>query len=158
MARKQTAALQRLISKLVIDGDCWRFTGALTGGYGVIGRGGRGAGNVYTHRLTYEHFIGPIPEGLDIDHLCRNRWCCNPRHLEAVPRIVNVARGLRGPGYGPRERSHCKWGHPYSGDNLVVTPKQRKCRACMREYGRRKAELARAAKTNQTNLVGTEIL
>lgn len=73
------------------ESGCWEFTGALNTGYGRIsGPGGR---LLYTHRLAYELLVGTIPEGMDLDHLCRNRACCNPDHLEPVTRRVNLLRG-----------------------------------------------------------------
>lgn len=72
---------------------CWIFLGARTkAGYGMVGRGRRGEGNVYVHRLMYEAFRGPIPDGLHLDHLCRVRECCNPDHLEAVTQAENNRR------------------------------------------------------------------
>jgi hypothetical protein len=77
--------------------DCWTWTGAKTkNGYGVIGRSGRGAGNALTHRVALELETGKkIPENRDVDHLCRNRLCCNPAHLEVVTRGENMRRGYR---------------------------------------------------------------
>lgn len=134
MPAKTLAAIDRLLPRVRTDGECWRFTGALSSsGYGVIGRGGRGTGTALTHRVTYEFFIGEVPAGLDLDHLCRNRWCCNPWHVEPVTRLVNVARGMRAPGYGPRERSHCPHGHEYSAENTWLRPDgSRRCKACTR--------------------------
>lgn len=147
MAPKIVPAIERLFPMVTADGDCWRFTGALnSGGYGVIGRGGRGAGNALVHRLTYEFFIGDIPEGLDIDHLCRNRWCCNPWHLDPVTRIVNVARGLRATGYGPRERTHCAQGHDFTPDNTWTRPNgARRCKACERHQSENRKSRKREA-------------
>ena len=127
-------AIERLLPRCVeTSGGCWVFEGARTEGYGVIGRGGRGEGNAYTHRVTYTYFIADIPEGLDLDHLCRNRACCNPWHLEPVTRLENVRRGLHGPGYGPRERTHCKHGHEFTPENTIQTARQRYCRTCRRQ-------------------------
>ena len=87
--------IDRILDRIGETPDgCWIFTGALSAaGYGVVSRGGRGEGNVFTHRATYEHFIAEIPAGLDLDHLCRVRACCNPWHLEPVTRKENVLRG-----------------------------------------------------------------
>jgi hypothetical protein len=72
--------------------QCWQWQGALdTGGYGNI----RYRSKLFlTHRIAYIHFNGPIPPGLEIDHLCRNRACCQPKHLEAVTRSENILRGI----------------------------------------------------------------
>lgn len=73
-------------------GDCWEWTGSLTqAGYGHMSVDGK---LDYTHRIVWELLVGPIPEGLVIDHLCRNRACCNPDHLEPVEQAVNVRRGI----------------------------------------------------------------
>lgn len=75
--------------------------------------------------------VGPIPEGMDLDHTCRNRGCVNPEHLEPVTTQVNTLRGI-GPTAENARKTHCKHGHPLEGDNLYVDPEgKRKCRACM---------------------------
>lgn len=87
--------MDRLREKVRVDPQttCHEFTGALTAaGYGLIGLGRRGEGGGYTHRLMYEHHNGPIPPGMHIDHLCSNRSCCNPAHLEAVTQAENNRR------------------------------------------------------------------
>lgn len=72
--------------------ECWPFTGAYRNGYGALGSGRRDEGIVYAHRVAYLDHVGPIPEGYQIDHLCRNRPCCNPQHLEAVTQLENLRR------------------------------------------------------------------
>lgn len=75
---------------------CWLWTAGDDGqGYGAYSAGGK---NVRAHRYVYQLLVGAIPEGMDLDHLCRRRRCCNPDHLEPVPPMVNRARGARGPG------------------------------------------------------------
>ena len=84
----------RFVDKILIGDGCWEWQGARSGnGYGTLGVDGR---TRLAHRLSYQHFIGPIPDGLDLDHLCRVRWCVNPRHLEPVTRSVNATRGETG--------------------------------------------------------------
>lgn len=83
--------LDRIMRKRELVGACWSFGGALTrAGYGVVGVELR---TVYVHRYVYERLVGPIPTGLVIDHLCRNRACFNPDHLEPVTQRENCLRG-----------------------------------------------------------------
>lgn len=98
--RLLSRAIVDLEGEPVIDGSpCWNWSGHINpGGYGEIGKPGHSNGHLLSHRVAYELYFGPIPSGLDIDHLCRNRACCNPAHLEAVTRSVNLRRGLHGGG------------------------------------------------------------
>lgn len=83
----------RIFDRVLIGDGCWEWSGATTpNGYGVIGRGRRGEGNVMVHRAAYEELVGPIPAGLHVDHLCRNRLCCRPDHLEPVTQAENNRR------------------------------------------------------------------
>jgi hypothetical protein len=116
-------------------GQCWTWTGATSdGGYGVVRWGGK-IGRV--HRLVYEAMVGPITAGLDLDHLCRNRACYNPAHLEPVTRGENIRRGLA-PAIGQatskrraEQRTHCPHGHPYDDENTNLRPgRGRECRTC----------------------------
>ena len=118
--------------------DCWVCTASTRNGYGQW-RIPRKLGNkvVYAHLYAYETLVGPIPEGYDIDHLCRNRACCNPGHMEPVTRSENM---LRSPelGKGNLKKTHCPREHPLSGANLYVYPDgRRSCRECMRAATRK---------------------
>jgi hypothetical protein len=90
--------------------------------------------------VAYELTIGPIPGEFEIDHLCRNRGCVNPAHLEAVSVAVNRARRhhARGTDLPNGRKTHCKNGHPFAGQNLRLLPNgNRACRCCGREAMRR---------------------
>ena len=77
-----------------LESGCWKWMGALLDtGYGVLHEGGKVGRALRAHRVAYELYRGEIPEGLVLDHLCHNRWCVNPEHLEAVTNHVNVLRG-----------------------------------------------------------------
>ncbi len=111
-------------------GPCWLWTGRLNrGGYGV----GYADRAVRVHRWAYELLHGPIPDGLDIDHLCRVRRCVNPAHLEAVTRRENLRRG-NGVGAQHAKQTHCVHGHAFDEANTYWRRDgSRDCRACRRE-------------------------
>lgn len=112
-----------------MDG-CIEWAGAKTTShgitYGTIGKRG------LAHREAYKKAYGEIPNGLVIDHLCRNGLCVNPLHLEAVTNKENILRGF-GAGAENARKTHCKRNHPLSGDNLVNRSNGRRdCKACNR--------------------------
>lgn len=116
--------------------ECWEWTGSRNlRGYGQISVDGR---TCAAHRIAYELIVGPIPDELTIDHLCSNKWCVNPDHLEPVTGAENTRRAWES--RAPRaRRTHCYKGHPYSGDNLYMDKRGRRfCRACKRDTEKRR--------------------
>lgn len=108
---------------------CWIWKGVKPGAYGRLWEGKT---RVLVHRFSYEIHKGPVPEGLEIDHLCRERRCVNPDHLEAVTQRVNILRGMGTPAQNAR-LTMCRKGHPLSGENLYLYPNgRRRCRTCQR--------------------------
>jgi hypothetical protein len=130
------------------NSGCWIWTGYLNKGYGHVVRGGYGRGPIQrwrVHRLSYETACGPIPVGLELDHLCRVRCCVNPDHLEPVTRLENIRRGEAGS--NNRSKTHCPKGHPYSEENTVLYSRGRECRTCRSRSAEayyQKRKLARA--------------
>jgi hypothetical protein len=111
-------------------GECWMWPfGKCTNGYGHLSIARR---MVLVHRYTWIRLRGPIPAGLVLDHLCRNRACFNPDHLRVVTRLVNSTENIIGVNWQLNlAKTHCLRGHPLSGDNLYVTPSgKRNCRTC----------------------------
>lgn len=115
------------------NSGCFIWMGAIgSNGYGKIGISGTNK-LAYAHRAAYEYFVGPIPQGLDLDHKCRMRCCVNPEHLEPVTRKENLRRGIGAAVVSAmrRAKTHCKHGHLLSGTNLIPNKYgYRMCRAC----------------------------
>lgn len=119
----------RLLSKVVPgEGGCWIWTGALLPtGYGQMWNGSKPTS---AHRLSYELRYGPIPKGLQIDHLCRVRRCIRPDHMEAVTARENWLRG-KTPSRLNMDKTHCLRGHLFEGHNVMVQSRGgRNCREC----------------------------
>lgn len=133
------------LERYTMSGSCMIWQGALNSrGYGSV-TNGRG-GTMLAHRAAYEASRGAIPDGLTIDHLCREKRCINPAHMEVVSRAENIRRAAA-------SRTHCANGHPLSGSNLRLAVRsrgiQRECVEChkarMKEYRARLADKAVAS-------------
>lgn len=142
LSRDGRDALLRRFEKYCLRSEgCWNWLGRPhSRGYGRLYVGGRA---LFAHRISYLLFVGPIPPGLHIDHLCRNRLCVNPAHLEPVTCAENIRRGE--PGKARRELTHCKHGHAFDEANTYRRRNGgRGCKACMKAslgafYARRRA-------------------
>jgi len=133
VTRKITAPIDRFTPKWLISKThsyegtpCWEWqANKLYNGYGSFWvKKGK---DVCAHRWSYEHYVGPIPTGYHVDHLCRNISCVNPDHLEPVTPIVNAQRAAK----TWKSLTHCKRGHEFIEENTYTSPNGRKhCRSC----------------------------
>jgi hypothetical protein len=124
-------------SKVAFTDCCWNWTASTVSGYGQFGTG-RPKRNHLAHRLAYMALVGPIPAGMELDHLCYRPICVNPAHLEPVTGEENIRRMLeRGVSWCARQaqKTHCEHGHEFTPENTRITKKgHRWCRACNRGY------------------------
>lgn len=121
----------RFWDKVEKTDSCWNWTGSdRREGYGCFGFNGK---TEQSHRLSYEDVKGKIAEGLQIDHLCRNRKCVNPNHLEAVTHRENTLRGNNFIAQNAR-KTHCIRGHEFTPENTYIRPKEkgRDCNQCIK--------------------------
>ncbi|MEV5451643.1 HNH endonuclease signature motif containing protein [Streptomyces sp. NPDC052535] len=123
--------MDRLIANLRQDGSCWVWTRSTNGdGYGLISIK---RAMIRTHQVSYQLFVGSVPDGLQLDHLCRVRLCVNPDHLEPVTSGENTRRGTASQYLPDRSKwTHCKNGHAFTAGNTYTHPKTgyRTCRRC----------------------------
>jgi hypothetical protein len=118
--------IERFIERIEFTDTCWNWTGHLdTNGYGQIRVAGK---KPMVHAFGWNTFVGPIEPGLELDHLCRNRRCVNPDHLEPVTRQVNLQRAA-----AANVLTACRHGHPFTAENTRITPDgHRRCQTCAR--------------------------
>lgn len=121
--------MTRFWEKVDKSGECWMWTAYIGGdGYGQFGLNGKVE---RAHRVAYEMGIGPIPQGMQIDHLCRVRACVNPNHLEPVTQRENILRG-ESPSAKCARVMRCPQGHQYSDTNTARYSDRRYCKECIR--------------------------
>lgn len=137
--------IQRFDSKVFLTNRCLLWTGTSTGnGYGRFWHEGK---MVLAHRFAYECAYGPIPDGLQIDHLCRVRCCVNPDHMDVVTNAENTKRGLTGQWKRP---DICKRGHAMTPENTYTYPHGgRECRACKRMHNKKRRSRRAALETDK---------
>lgn len=123
---------ERFWEKVEKSDGCWMWTGAKDkDGYGQTAIGHH---HLHAHRVAYELMVGPLPDELVTDHLCRTPSCVNPAHIEPVTVRENVLRGVS-LAAANAVKTHCPQGHPLSGDNVfsVTGQRGRRCRTCHRK-------------------------
>jgi hypothetical protein len=138
-----TTPEERFWAKVRPTGFCWEWiAGTDHGGYGRFRHEQRTA---MAHRVAYGFLVGPIEDGLHVDHLCRNRKCVNPDHMDLVTNEENIRRGF-GPNHFHSLKTHCPEGHPYDGYNLKMENGKRRCRVCRNKVQRESRRRRTAAR------------
>ena len=128
------------VAKGATPDECWLWMASRnTAGYGRMQFNYK---HHVAHRLSWELHVGPIPDGLVIDHLCRNTSCVNPAHLEPVTDRVNILRGTA-PTAEAARKTHCPKGHAYAGSNLKMYKGFRMCATCKKVQARETYRLRR---------------
>ena len=134
---------KKIRKRMKAVGDCWEWQGYVNNqGYGVINVDKP----ILAHRMSYTAFVGEIPEGKVLDHICRNRKCVNPAHLRILTIGENVLCGET-IAAKKKAQTHCIHGHPFDDENTYFYKGRRQCRTCRRENDlKHKAKLAVAMK------------
>ena len=142
MPNMQPSAAERFLTKVHMTDNCWTWTASKNrDGYGQFHVAGA---KFAAHRWLYQLFVGPIPTGLELDHLCRNPACVRPSHLEPVTHRENVLRGAS-PIAAHAAKTHCSQGHPYDEENTGRRAAGwRQCRMCHRDQSREHMRRKRA--------------
>lgn len=132
--------MRRFWEKVDRSGDCWVWTASLVqgSGYGQFRVGDKVR---KAHVVAYEMMVGPVPDALTLDHVCRNRACVNPSHLEPVPLVENLARAPTNPTTINAMKTHCIHGHEFTPENTEYRRRRggriyRRCRECGRRSSR----------------------
>ena len=141
-------AEERFWAKVDKSGECWQWAGVHAQGYGRCWWNGHSAA---AHRVAFELTVGPVPEGLELDHLCRNRGCVNPAHLEPVTRRENARRAA-----AVHDTGHCPQGHPFDEANTYRHRGTgwRVCRQCRADKERSRQAYHRSLAAQQTSADG----
>lgn len=146
---KPMPVLDRFFSHVDPTGSCWQWTGALHDGYGnfTYDASHRGTRRMRAHRWLWKQLVdAELPDEIDLDHLCRNRGCVNPDHLEPVTRRVNLSRGI-----GTTDRLTCINGHDFTPENTYTykASGHRQCRTCRRQRDRQRPNGYQRAKKKE---------
>lgn len=154
--------ISRLMDKVkILDNGCWLFTGSVSrNGYGWSSLFGK---TVMAHRASYLLYVGDIPKGMHLHHICALKLCVNPAHLQVVaPRAHIVELSPAAPAFANFRKTHCKYGHPFTLDNTLIFHRKgskhemRVCRACKRLASRtRRARLHPDRKSRPERRVDT---
>lgn len=137
--------LPQRIEDKIEKGDCWLWTGAIgSGGYAMLWWEGT---TTTAHRVVYSLLREPVPDEMEVDHLCENRACVNPDHMRVCSPRDNTLRSNRAPGALNARKTHCPRGHPYDEENTMRRPDgRRRCRTCERDWSREYQRRRRAGR------------